>query len=226
MQSRELPWVDQYTFSDPPDVKGVRVEFRLLYRGSLPAESKGGDSRRADKNRIRRALHVQLRELWKQFFIHPGIPRFSSPDQFPENDPNELAERFKRLNKNNHAYRFVPLIGEPFSASCSLDILFLRRDQPGNLVKHGGDIDNRIKVLFDGLRMPELSTELPDDAPGPDEDPFFCLLQDDKYINAVNVTTDRLLEPHTQPSEQHHVHLVIRVSTVVINPHYSPFFLW
>jgi hypothetical protein len=57
------------------------------------------------------------------------------------------------------------------------------------------NIDNRLKVLFDALRMPENTGELPHTPPQSGEDPFFCLLQDDKYINEVTVTTDRLLLP-------------------------------
>jgi hypothetical protein len=34
---------------------------------------------------------------------------------------------------------------------CTLDILFLHPDKPGNLWT--GDVDNRIKALFDSLRI-------------------------------------------------------------------------
>src|SRR5258708_163486 len=39
------------------------VEFRLVYKGSLPAQSSGG-SRILEKHAIRRQIHAQLRELW------------------------------------------------------------------------------------------------------------------------------------------------------------------
>jgi hypothetical protein len=45
--------------------------------------------------------------------------------------------------------------------SCSIDILFLHRDAPGRIVRSGGDIDNRIKVLFDALRVPDVCHGLP-----------------------------------------------------------------
>jgi len=51
------------------------------------------------------------------------------------------------------------------------------------LVTSGGDIDNRIKVLFDGLKMPETVSELGGVALESEEDPFFCLLEDDNLIN-------------------------------------------
>jgi hypothetical protein len=94
--------------------------------------------------------------------------------------------------------------------------VFLRRDHPGNLIRHGGDIDNRIKVLFDGLRIPQECSELPDDAkPESEDDPFFCLLEDDELITEVKVTTDRLLVPPTGEEHIHNVVLLIHVKAYV-----------
>ena len=112
-------------------------------------------------------------------------------------------------------YRFVPLISTTGGFTCSLDILFLRRDNPGNLITDGGDIDNRIKTLFDGLKMPTTIPELGGyDVPAPGENPFFCLLEDDSLITKVAVTTDRLLIPlDTNAGERlNDVHLVIHVT--------------
>src|SRR6266849_6098917 len=50
--------------------------------------------------------------------------------------------------------QFVPLVRQSLALACSLDILFLRREEPGSLILQGGDIDNRIKTLFDALKMP------------------------------------------------------------------------
>jgi len=97
-----------------------------------------------------------------------------------------------------------------------LEILFLRRDNPGYLIASGGDIDNRIKVLFDGLRMPNTVAELGGIPLEPDEDPFFCLLEDDNLITSVSVTTDRLLIPQDSDEKPHDVHLIIH--TTVLNP--------
>jgi hypothetical protein len=81
-------------------------------------------------------------------------------------------------------YNFLPLISEYFGLTCSLDILFLRRDAPGQLIQSGGDIDNRIKVLLDGLRMPK-SVEECKEVPKEGENPFFCLLEDDSLITKI-----------------------------------------
>jgi len=41
--------------------------------------------------------------------------------------------------------------------------------------------------------MPDNLKEAGDTGPSENEDPFFCLLQDDKLISDVSVTTDELL---------------------------------
>jgi hypothetical protein len=109
----------------------------------------------------------------------------------------------------------VPLIREEHFHFCSLDVLFLRRDRPGNLVKSGGDLDNRIKVLFDALTVPgDNATAGLEGEPGPDERPFFCLLQDDNLITDVSITTDRLLHPMEDDERLNHVHLILHVKTI------------
>jgi hypothetical protein len=82
---------------------------------------------------------------------------------------------------------------------CSLNVLLMRPQPPGRLVGHAGDIDNRLKTLFDALRMPS-AQELDQAgvtakllAPNEDDWPMmFCLLQDDALITSVSVETDRL----------------------------------
>src|SRR5438105_10912291 len=78
---------------------------------------------------------------------------------------------------------------------CSIDILLLRPDPPGKVLV-SGDIDNRLKTLFDALRLPKGAQELVGyDKPEVDEKPFFCLLEDDSLITHVSVETDVLLQP-------------------------------
>ena len=85
-------------------------------------------------------------------------------------------------------FRFAPLVTTRYGLVATLELLFLRPEPPGRLISQGGDIDNRLKTLFDALRMPRVATELPSgDAPQSDEDPFFCLLQDDALPLEVRV---------------------------------------
>jgi hypothetical protein len=194
------------------------MRFRLLYDGYLPSgDSKGSAS---VKHQIRKVLHKQLIELWKN---HPFLKNFYT-GQTPRRwvageEPSEervsvmykMADKFERCG-----YRFLPLVRNTSGVAVSLDILFLRRGEAGRLVSSGGgDIDNRIKTLFDALKMPQHCQEVvgPPDA---DEDPFLCLLEDDSLITEFKVTTDRLLTPLEEGGYENNVRLIIHVKTLVV----------
>ena len=116
-------------------------------------------------------------------------------------------------------YRFVPLVTEYFDLLCSLHILFLRHDVPGSAIQ-AGDIDNRIKTLIDALRVPHNQAELVrnDACPRDDEDPFFCLLEDDNQVSGFSVETDTLLEPPDGSSDDRNVKIVV---TVELRPYFA-----
>jgi len=206
-----LPQTEVYKYDDwPSDPHGRReMEFRLTYKGRLPAQSQA-NTRAKEKHNIRKHLHSQLKELWR---THPEMELIESmPASVIIPGAASVIEGLADMYARGD-YRFVPLVGPLFDSACALDILFLRRDQPGDLVRHGGDIDNRIKVLFDALKVPQNNSETCGEVPGPDENPFFCLLADDKLITEVKVTTDRLLTPMNDQERLHDVHLIIHVRT-------------
>lgn len=192
------------------------MQFRLIYRGALPSDNSG--SRLKDKHRIRRQFHPQLRELWNTV---PVLLEWQKYEFVTETlaRPNPLQNFADKL-ADNYAlgpFRFLPLMTKKNGLACALDILFLRRTDPGNLITHGGDIDNRIKVLFDALQRPIENDQIRDLSPEPDENPFFCLLEDDRLITDVSVTTDRLLIPLSEGEKKDDVFLVLNVRIKVMD---------
>jgi hypothetical protein len=157
----------------------------------------------------------QLAESWYVVKSGPAGNRFTLVNaDFPG------AETFIEHTADDHARcggRFIPLISNTGGFSCALDILFLRRDAPGNLIENSGDIDSRIKVLLDGLRMPDSVKELGGfDIDSAKENPFYCLLENDRLISRISVTTDRLITPRVSQESGNEVMLVIHVT--MINP--------
>ena len=189
--------LEVFSYSEWPEIrKGeTEVEFHLIYQGKLPAAGSSG-TRAREKHDIRKVFHKQLVSLWN---TQPFLAQFGKSTL-----GSELPHRYDRCG-----YRFMPLVCEWFMAACALDILFLRRDGPGSLVRSGGDIDNRLKVLFDALRMPQTCDEVCGDSPVEGETPFFCLLEDDKLISKVQVETNWLLTPPAPTEHIHEVHLVL-----------------
>jgi hypothetical protein len=193
-----------YLAFDPEfDPEKCHMKFRMTYDGCLQS-----DGTAQHKHALRREFHPQLKRLWEvdpnlKAFADNGIPRL-----------NMLADQYTRLG-----YRFVPLATSGMSLIAAIDILFLRPGEPGSVIP-SGDIDNRLKTLFDALRMPDSKDELGGYlTPTADEDPFFVLLQNDKLISHVSVETDVLLQPtHSAQGDfpPNHARLII---TVTLRPY-------
>ena len=173
------------------------MEFTLTYRGVLK-----GNGSRNDKHEIRRKIHPQLVELWKLYPLKDMHDHLPGGQYAPSDSPFA-----RKVGK----FVFRPLINPEYDLRAELDITFLRPEPPGSIVLNSGDIDNRIKTLFDALRMPQNESELPKDiTPDEKENPFHVLLQDDGLITRISVKTDRLLESDIEELE---VLLLINVKT-------------
>jgi hypothetical protein len=192
------------------------VEFRLLYSGNELVSN--GDS--TQKHAIRRWFHPQLKQLWKsnsqltRLAVGRGIGDLAEGGNVNDKETGEAAQAafFNRMGNlyQRGSIRFVPLVEQALCLRVSIDILLLRRDQHP-LIKEGGDIDNRLKTLFDAFRVPDTTAGL-GGIPGEDEDPFFVLLQDDGLISEIKVSTDNLLMlPRQKAVDAKDVFLVINV---------------
>lgn len=228
MEAQELPKTQNFDLYEPGE--GSRMEFRLIYNGPLPPEKwsyKQEYARAIDKHKLRKHFHLQLRELWKK---HPDLSVQAETLFLVYENPRRIvvvpaslrpptAKTWIDVIADDHTRcggRFVPLISKTGGFTCSLDITFLRRGGPGDLVSSGGDIDSRMKVLLDGLTMPQQVQELGGLPITEDENPFFVLLGDDSLISSMAVTTDRLLTPVEPEEKINDVHIVVRVT--VVNP--------
>lgn len=191
------------------------MEFRLTYEGPLystqhdPVRGQP-DKRRDHKHYIRLKFHHQLKRLWQvtPFLsgrtrgpvvrVLEGGPRYART-------PEALAARHAM-----YGFNFVPLVTSELLLLCGLDILFLRPDPPGEVLT-SGDIDNRLKTLFDALRIPVPNEDYSNRTPADDERPFYGLLEDDKLITKISVETDQLLERVNPRPDMNDARLVITV---------------
>lgn len=94
------------------------------------------------------------------------------------------------------ALRFAPLVTQRLNLYAELSVRLFRQQPRGTLITGGGDIDNRLKTLLDGLRVPlgslEGCTELP---PQPDPSPLSGLLEHDSLVTKVAVESQQRLRP-------------------------------
>jgi len=190
---------------------GEEMQFRLVFRGHLPSERRASV---AVKHQIRRELHPQLKALWQQ---HPALKTAFDPNLSHLNNGvsrvEQLANDYSRCG-----FRFVPLVKEKDFA-CSLDILLLFRQEPFRAFNRG-DLDNRVKTLVDGLRMPDQCSEVEGQSPQNDENPFFVLMDNDRAIFEFQVTTDVLYLPPEpkEPERDVFATIGVRVTTSGGNP--------
>ena len=164
------------------------MEFRLIYEGPLH----GQGAKSGHKWEIRRALHPQLQRLWRERPLKDAASSLLAHPALPDK-PSVIVEKGGLL--------FAPLVTQRLNLYVELSVLLFRQQPRGTLITDGGDIDNRLKTLLDGLRVPHGSmegrTELPTD---PDPTPFFCLLEDDSLVTKVSVESEQLLRP-ARPDE-------------------------
>jgi hypothetical protein len=176
------------------------MRFRLLYSGDLKAHNelrpKG-----PHKHEIRTAISPQLQRLWE---TKTGLRRYASVigarargkrgEMYPEGElygeENRLAgiQHLADLNKRLTT-RFIPLVIADFCLRCRIDVLLLRPEDTRQHILQSGDLDNRVKTLFDALRIPRTKdNEVVDDG-----GTHFVLLEDDSLISEISVVGDNLL---------------------------------
>jgi hypothetical protein len=174
------------------------MKFTLTFDGELPPNGTP-----AEKWEIRRHLHPQLQELWS---LHPVLQSLKRVHRVPKDgywhverhhsveDPPPPAE--PRADDTDlcpeiecGGRRFLPLVRGTLALKCGLRILFLRKEDAGRIYQ-GGDLDNRLKTLFDALSVPQRETVIPD---ATIDDPIHCMLEDDALITGLEISTGRLL---------------------------------
>ena len=210
------------------------MKFTLIYDGELPAS--GNSSKAAYAGNIRNALHLQLFDLWRRDIILRTLARTARtiPDpnsgylvgQNPIWSPSKLPdwnEPIPRLLDGQTDFcasiavpnmgSFIPLVRNSLYLACDLSILFLRHDDDLRVLQKGGDLDNRIKTLFDGLKMPRHIDE--QGGIRPSSDPLYVLLQDDALIHSFSVKTGKLLGTNVEKQENL-VRLTIDVTIKVL----------
>jgi hypothetical protein len=200
------------------------MKFTLTYDGELQS------NKAKAKWAMRQYISPQLEELWRVDTAlqtverHRYIPKDSYMNwelhhSLEDNRASPITSRRPDQVVDVCApivlegWTFLPLIRDSLALRCALNINFLRKEEPGK-VYQAGDMDNRLKTLFDALSVPNID-QIPNEAP-PDAEPIYCLMEDDALIAGLAVETGRLLSrPNSSKAE---VRLVIQVDVRVIRP--------
>jgi hypothetical protein len=142
------------------------MEFRLTYAGQLLAhrDDKRLEQRSLHVHAIRRVFHKQLAALWHE---HPILKSLWTQPLNPRQAL--LVQRF-----DHDGFSWLPIVSDVSGLICKLDILSLRMARgPYEL----------------GANTPTGQVK-----PQDGETPFYVLLEDDRLITHLSVTSDTLLE--------------------------------
>ncbi len=212
------------------------MQFTLIYDGPLPA---GPGKRTLYASKIRNQLHDQLADLWDSHVVMRKLAREARV--WPE---QALDLKMGNVGVDTDDYNwplppvpdgmidlcgpvevegigvFRPLVRRSLHLACSIDIVFLRHEEPMHLFEQGGDLDNRIKCFFDGLKVPvklrqgeKYEGEFVECEPYP----LCCLLEDDKWISDFSVQTGRLLGRSEKKRHDVRITATVRIKVLRVN---------
>jgi hypothetical protein len=207
------------------------LRFHLVYSGPLSAS--GNKSKLEEASQIRAALSPQIKHLWD---THHSLQVLKMEGARPPQNvgmtvamgPGGRASPRQMLNMGYvdlipalliNDKPFVPLVRRSLDLNCEIDILFLRQQDPGELISQGGDIDNRIKTLLDALRLPDKDEDARAPTPVSKEGCIFTLMESDTLVSRLNIDTDRLLFPQTEKPNEVHLVIEITLNVLRVGPH-------
>jgi hypothetical protein len=175
------------------------MKFQLSFEGPLPSSGNANDAypRPAKLQaiwKIRDSINSQLLHLVE---THPALSGRSSPSRALRHAliPPIVVDGFP----------FRALARAHFKVKCSLKIDLLVNHEPGSVITKRGDLDNRIKTLMDGLRVPASQQEIKNFASKDflKQNDYVCLLEDDILVSALDVEMQRYLGPPMGAGEDH-----------------------
>lgn len=204
------------------------MRFRLTYAGPLRSgqdKSEANKKYLSHKHDIRKIFDRQLRRLWS---ITEHLGSGKSPDAgrvFTDETIADVDWSPKKLaQKHGHSgWSFIPLVTRELKMFCEIDMVFLRPGHAGGVIR-AGDIDNRLKTLFDCMKIPDKNENYREFSENTEaERQLYCLLEDDDLITKVGVETDELLQPVDRKSSRPADADVRLLITVHIRPYVVTF---
>lgn len=201
------------------------MKFRLTWHGQLVGASRS-NTRAPEKHQMRMVFHRQLKRLWRQHEPLRQLASLPFPDYKtavggmqggPFREPCKSYRALVSEAHQHHGHKWFPLVLEASALTCSVDILLLRAGAKGHVL-HLGDLDGRLKVIFDALGIPrDGSGVAPPDRPN---EPSYVLLEDDRLISHVRVESDELLEPTGENEMQNDARVIITVDVQMTSPNW------
>ena len=179
--------------------------FTLTYDGPLLAS--GNDPPVQSMSKLDNIWAIRNRFESQMVRVYQTHPTLTS---------NWSAAQRVRVPIVRNGINFCALVRPWLGLGCELDIKMLVNHEPGSVVTQAGDLDNRIKTLFDALRVPKDNEFRGRKVELSDGHVFPCLLEDDSAITKLSIISERWLDSANRAENE--VHLLIAVRVVVLKP--------
>ena len=144
----------------------------LVYQGPLKSNGKA-----EHKAALRKQFSLQLRPIYERDVLKDNVR-----EHVEQNCVKDVA-----------GAKFTSLANKVFGLHARIDVTMLSVDNAGIFSAAQGDIDNRLKTLFDALSIPPESQVSSVKMASPDL--TVCLVEDDRLIRDVRVRVGELLLP-------------------------------
>ncbi len=187
------------------------MRFTLHYRG--PLKSNAGAR---EKHKLRMKFHEQLHDLWERAPLKHHREWLCWTRYLENKELEEESGKRWCAVQERGGLRFSAVVYEMSHLVADLDILLLRPGGPGDIVKDGGDIDNRLKTLFDALTVPDENQARRLEPPSDRSLLHHCVFEDDKLITGFRVSTDRLLDYKCEKEVLLTVHVNVSCTTATM----------
>lgn len=142
------------------------MDYKFFYRGNIPSN---GNSKQ--KGNIREILNPQIKKVWDVEAYKTLLNKRKS------------SNKFDSMCVTTSGAKYLPLISSETKLYCHLEIEYYTKNEM-RFVFADGDIDNRVKTLFDGLRAPSSPQEKTYEN---NNDIYYTMLEDDKLIKGLSI---------------------------------------
>lgn len=195
----------------------VIMRFTLTYSGDelrTSGSSRSG-GRNPEKQALRAHFHPQLLKVWDRHFSYRQVNRtiLSAPvkrhDRWEAPGPERTSLASLLFRHRIRDSSFIPLLTPNMEVHCHIALQLGRPVKFGTIFA-GGDLDGRLKTLFDALAVPARDENFPDHAP---EGEYLCLLSDDDLITGLSIESYELLDSVPESRVDITLHITITAIT-------------
>lgn len=199
----------------------------LEFAGIVPSGQKDNQQTGA-KQTIRRDFSIQIAHLWQTDpMLHAALQHsggYFADAQLQDKKVANISpwEAFWRVP--TCGYLASAIVTRQNGLLCELDVELWRREAPGAILHSGGqtpDLDNRLKTLFDALRIPLCDSDVPGNMWGSGQEELDCLLEDDGLISKLTIDTKKWSRPPAANENPDAVKIIVNAHIYRFRPESS-----